>query len=298
MSYALVPSDEREASGGAPKPFTDTYDVEFLHALDPLDEAKQTGPYLTVFAKIESESDQVIWPTINGQRHIPEDKTVTRYGLMEGLWEQAKYPCSTPGNGKLPQLELTWEHLDIRKRQTVRPQAQIFRNAGLAENVPGMMTNRDLVYRTPLITGSRLVPYLDVAQAIDVQLDTDLTTSLRRILAPFRAVGTTIGAVLRFKVKVGYEYALSTDSQGNPLVAAIPILLVDGVELSDQASLDRFVKHMDNQIAAWMTEFDANSEVRRWITLTIDVFTHLDQTDLPLVRLACVRIPLDEAVGN
>ena len=127
---------------------------------------------------------------------------VTRHGLMEGLWEQAKYPCSTPGNGKLTQIELTWEHLDIRERQTVRPQTQIFRNAGLAENVPGMMTNPDLVYRTPLITGSRLVPYLDVAQAIDVQLDTDLTTSLRKILAPFLAVGTTIGAALKFKLRL------------------------------------------------------------------------------------------------
>jgi hypothetical protein len=32
--------------------------------------------------------------------------------------------------------------------------------------------------------------------------------------------------------------------------------------------------------------------VRRWITLTIDAFTNLNQTDLPLVRLACIRIPL------
>ena len=81
-------------------------------------------------------------------------------------------------------------------------------------------------------------------------------------------------------------------------MATIPILLVDGVELSDQAGLDQFVRNMNNQIAAWMTELDANNEVRRWITLTIDAFTNLDQTDLPLVRLACIRIPLDEAVGN
>ena len=89
---------------------------------------------------------------------------------------------------------------------------------------------------------------------MDVPHDTDLPTSLRRIFAPFLAVGATIGAALKLKVKVGYEYALSTDSQGNPLVATIPILLVDGVELSDQASLDQFVRNVNNQSVAWMTD--------------------------------------------
>ena len=298
ITNALVSPDKREAPSDAPKPFTDTYDVAFLPARDALDETKQAEFYLTVYARTDSRSHPVIWPTINGQTREPEVIPVTRHGSIDGLWEQAKYPCSIPGNGKLPQLELAWKNFNIIERQTVRPQAQIFRNAGLAENVPGMMTNPKLVYRTPLITGSRLVPYLDVVQAIDVQLDTDLPTSLSKILAPFLAVGATIGAALTFRVKVGYEYALSTDSQGNPLVAAIPILLVDGVELNDQAGLDRFVEHMDDQIAAWMREFDANNEVRRWITLTIDAFTNLNQTDLPLVRLTSVRIPLDKAVGN
>ena len=156
---ALVSSNgARDVAGGAPDSFSDTYDVEFLPARDLLGETKQTESYLIVYARTDSKSRPVIWPTINGQAREREVIPVTRHGLMEGIWEQAKYPCSTPGNGKLPQLGFTWEHLDIRERQTVRPQIRIFRNTGLAGNAPGMTTNPDLVYRTPLITGSRLVP--------------------------------------------------------------------------------------------------------------------------------------------
>jgi hypothetical protein len=280
------------APDDAPVSFTDIYVVEFLHALDT------QSPYLTVYAKVKSAADTVIWPTIAWMTDPPSGWTtgtpdtglpVRQYGVMEGLWKQARYDLLAAPTAK---LRLKWQGFSMLDRQTVRPQVQVLRNAHLAERVHGMITNPALVYRTPLVTAPRLVPYVCVSQTIDVPFTTDLPTTLTQILTPFFDADTSIGTGRKFKVEIGYEYALSTHSQDKPLVVTNAILLVDGLELggSSSVSVGQFAEQVSAQIEAWMNAVGTDNTVPRWITLAISLFANLNQTELPLISLACVRI--------
>jgi hypothetical protein len=286
---AFAPGSVRDA----PTPFTETYVVGFLHAED------KENPHLTVYAKVSTDADKVVWPVIDGSEGTPAaGPPVTRHGLMTGLWRSATYPYTPPTAGTLPkmQMQFKWSDLDILKRQTVRPQIQVVRNANLARAVTGKVTNPALIYRTPVITGTRLVPYIDVAQPIDVPFKTDLKTTLNQILEPLLSVGATTGNPPKLKVGVGYEYALGESSSDTPLVATNAVLLVDGLELVEPGgsgtSISDFTKNIADQFDAWMKTTGANASLPSWITLSITFFIELNQTELPLIDLACVKIPL------
>jgi hypothetical protein len=246
----------------------------------------------------------VIWPDIAwltdqpivGTTGKPNLIPVQKYGVMSGYWVKATYEHfgSAPAD-KLPQMEIRWQKLSILDRQTVRPQVQIVRNADLADaaSVKDMITNPALVYSTPLITSSRLVPYIDVSQRIDVPFATDLPTTLTQILTPLLGADTTVGTARKFKFKAGYEYALSTPAQGEPLTASDAILLVDGLEIGNGGiSVEHFANNVSDQIIAWMIAAGTNNGVQRWIPLAISLFADLDETELPLISLSCVRIVL------
>ena len=122
---------------------------------------------------------------------------------------------------------------------------------------------------------------------------TDLPTTLQQILTPLLGADSTLGTARKFKFKAGYEYALSTPTQGAPLVASDAILLVDGLEIGNGGvTVEGFASNVSEQIIAWMKTAGTNNAVQRWITLAISLFANLDQTELPLISLACVRIVL------
>jgi hypothetical protein len=244
----------------------------------------------------------VIWPAISWMTNLPAGPTgepnlvpVQKYGVMNGYWVKATYEHFGPAPAeKQPQMAIKWEKLSILDRQTVRSHVQIVRNADLAENLPDMITNPALVYSTPTIRSpSHLVPSIDVSQTIDVPFAVDLPTTLTEILTPLAGAGSTIATGRIFTFKAGYEYALRTSTEGDPLVASSAILLVDGQEIGNGGvTVQGFADNVSDEIIAWMKIAGTDGGMERWITLAISLTAYLDQTRVPLISLACVRIAL------
>jgi len=235
-----------------------------------LQRAKNTDspPQLTTLTVTAAEDNpSVLWPVIevsvNGQF---EQLTMQSSSSSQAVY---KYPSGVLAGAPIQQ-RLTFDQLNVLKLQDGWAGVSITRNADL---IPGVQTNQDFIYQTP-ITGfsAVVVPFIYGANPIDIKA-TDTTTLAEGLGEFFQSLFAGDPASqrnIRVACNYGYQMAganaatagllrapsLKASDEALPLVALMPVLLIPSYAFnvstdSNWNEATSFVSQLADAVEVW-----------------------------------------------